>query len=82
MLLKLRKMDLFQFVVNNKTNCYRAFKLGINHKDYKTTEGRKLILLARKALKYSHTTWSGDIYWQLWKQYKSIVIDGVMDIES
>jgi len=69
-------MDLSQFVVNNKTNCYRAFKQGINHKDYKSPDGRKLINLARKALRYSPTTWSGDIYWQIWKQYKSIVIDG------
>jgi hypothetical protein len=76
MLLRLRKMDRFQFVVNNKTNCYRAFKQGNNHTDYKTQEGRHLVTLARKELKYSAKTWSGDIYWQLWKQYKSIVIDG------
>lgn len=60
---------VYMFVVNNKTNCYRAFKTGVKHKDYKTVEGKNLVELARKDIGYSLKTWAGDIYHTLWKVY-------------
>jgi hypothetical protein len=69
-------MQLFDFVVRHKTDCYRAFKLSDEHKGYKTPEGMKLINLVRSEIEYSPRTYNGDIYVVLWKMYKSIVIEG------
>lgn len=74
-LLKLRNMERFDFVVRHKTDCYRAFKLGVGHRDYKSSEGLKLINMARKELNYSPRTYSGDIYVNLWKMYKEICVE-------
>ena len=74
--IKLRRIDLFQFVVNHKTDCYRAFKLSVEHKGYKLPDGLRLIEMARKELRYSPRTYSGDIYMVLYRTYKGIVIDG------
>lgn len=67
------KPGLFEFIINNKTKCYNAFKLGIQYKDYKTTAGRTLIEAARRVLKYSDKTYSGDIYRTLWKAYEDYI---------
>lgn len=69
------KSSIIKFIVNNKVNCYRAFKNGIKHKDFKTIDGKILIELARRELNYSIKTWSGDIYSTLWRYYKTIVIE-------
>lgn len=74
-LIKLRNIDRFAFIVRNKTDCYRAFKKGVGHRDYKSAEGMKLIEKARKELKYSPRTYSGDIYVILWKMYKEICVE-------
>jgi hypothetical protein len=68
-----RQNKIYLFVVNNKTNCYRAFKTGIKHKDYKTDEGKKLVELARKDIGYSSKTWGGDIYHTLWEVYFKLI---------
>lgn len=72
-----RKETLMEFIVNNKTLCYRAFKQGIEHKYYKTNYGQKLVDLARLKVPYSDKTWDGDIYRLLWRYYEMIVIEGI-----
>lgn len=67
-----RKSKVFNFIVSHKTDCYRAFKICIGHKGFNTKEGSSLIELARKEVGYSVNTWDGDIYYALWRVYKSI----------
>lgn len=69
--------NLINFVVNNKTNCYRAFKESIDNNGFKSEEGSKLVKLAREQMNYSIKTWDGDIYAAIWRYYKAIVIDGI-----
>ena len=75
-----RKRRVFDFVVKHKTDCYRAFKISVDHKGFNTKEGSLLIELARTEIGYSRKTWDGDIYHALHRVYKSIVSDGKMDI--
>lgn len=77
-----RKEKVFDFVVKHKTDCYRAFKICINHKGCNTKEGSFLIDLARAEIGYSPKTWSGDIYNVLWRVYKAITIDGVNSVDE
>ena len=72
-----RNTNLINFVVNNKTNCYRAFKESIDDNGFKTEAGKQLISDARKQINYSPKTWDGDIYSAIWRYYKAIVIDGI-----
>ena len=70
------KKMIFDFVVRHKTDCYRAFKICADHKGFNTKEGSFLIERARAELSYSKKTWDGDIYFALWRMYKTITIDG------
>ena len=72
-----RKEKVFDFVVRHKTDFYRAFKISIDHEGFKTSEGSHLVDLARKEIGYSVKTWDGDIYYVLYRVYRSIAIDGV-----
>ncbi len=78
----IRMSRVFYFVVMHKTDCYRAFKVSIDHEGYKSPEGQKLIALARQEIGYSDKTWSGDIYSSICNTYKSIVVDGVNEPEQ
>jgi hypothetical protein len=78
----IRMSRVFYFVVMHKTDCYRAFKVSIDHEGYKSPEGKKLIELARQEIGYSDKTWSGDIYSSIYNTYKSIVVDGVNEPEQ
>ena len=67
-----RRIDKKQFVIGNKNLCQKAFNIGTDHKSYKSIPGTKLIDLARKELKYKDSTYSGDIYFGLWRTYEEL----------
>ena len=69
---KIRKFDRFVFVAKYFNLCEELFSINISHKGYKSKKGRKLIELARRELKYKETTYSGDIYFQLFRMYRNI----------
>lgn len=78
-MIKERRTTLCDFIVQNKTLCYRAFKQGVGHKYYKTNYGQRLVDKARECIVYSDKTWDGDIYYLLWRYYKMIVVDGTLE---
>jgi hypothetical protein len=75
---KQRRITMCDFIVSNKTLCYRAFKQGIEHKYYKTDWGQKLVDKCRDSVGYSSKTWDGDIYHTIWRYYKMIVVDATL----
>ena len=70
-----RRIAKKQFVIGHKNLCKQAFDIGTNHKYYKSIPGRRLIELARKELKYKNSSYSGDIYFGLWKQYEELYLN-------
>jgi hypothetical protein len=71
-----RKVKRLKFIAKYHKLCRKSFRQGESHKDYKTKEGRRLIALGRKELKYKDTTYSGDIYYKLFREW------GLMNIEA
>jgi hypothetical protein len=68
-----RKVKRLKFIAKYRKLCRKSFRQGEGHKDWKTKEGRRLINLARKELKYRDTTYAGDIYYKLFQDYAGIV---------
>ena len=67
-----RRAKKRNFVLNHKLLCKKAFNIGTSHPDYKSIHGLKLIDLAREELKYKDSTYSGDIYYGLWRTYEEL----------
>lgn len=69
-----RKAKKKEFVIKYQILCRKAFKHGTGHRDYKTTDGMNLVGTARKELEYNDSTYSGDIYYGLWREYEELII--------
>lgn len=67
-----RNIDRKQFIIGNKNLCREAFNIGTDHKSYKSISGSRLVEMARKELKYKDSTYSGDIYFGLWRTYEEL----------
>ncbi len=72
--LKKRRAKKREFVLKHKSLCKKAFNIGTSHSHYKSIHGLKLIELARKELKYKDSTYAGDIYFGLWRQFEELFL--------
>lgn len=67
-----RKVNKKNFIVKYQTLCDKMFANGATHSDYKTTDGLQLVGLARRELKYSDTTYGGDILYGLFREWQNL----------
>ena len=70
--LRKRRINKHEFVLKHENICKVAFAEGTSHSHYKTIPGSLLVKMAREELKYKDPTYSGDIYFGLWKQYEEL----------
>lgn len=77
-----RKIMRLRFIERYEMICIKAFRNGYGHLDYNTNTGKELIKLAREELGYGPTTYAGDIYYLLGRDYRDLLkarkIDGQM----
>lgn len=66
----LRRQKRYEFIKLHKKLIKKASKHGTSHSCYDSPEGRKLVRKARRQLKYANSTYSGDIYALLMRDFK------------
>ena len=73
-MIKLKRAKVENFVRCNYELCRRAFDVAQDHSGYKASEyGRRLVQLARDKMLYSPTTYSGDIYYRIFKTFDKVL---------
>jgi hypothetical protein len=66
-------MGFATFVKKNLSLCHKAFKDGNSHGNWKSDDGRKLVKKARKLIGYKDSTYSGDIFYRIGREYFKMI---------